>query len=100
MLHLGRRSTGVVAFGSVVEEFADTDAALGLHALHVLVDQLLDDERIFHVFQLEMRRTLIRGMDDDRAHAEDALAKRDMDADVAHTVEQHLFHLHVQHPGL
>ena len=97
MLFMG---AGIGRCGTVIEKFAYPDVARDLHYLDVLVNQLLDDQRLFDIDQIDMGRALVRGMDDDRAHAEDALAKRDMDADVAHTVEQHLFHLHVQHPGL
>ena len=82
-----------------------TYRALAGHDLNYLamsgvMDQLLDDERIFHVLQLEMRCALVRGMDDDRADAEDALEQPHAHGNIRHAVQQRLFYFHADKPCL
>ena len=48
MIHMGAR---VGCGGTVVEKFADADVARDLHLLDVLVNELLDDKRLFDVHE-------------------------------------------------
>ena len=86
--------------GTVIEKFASPDVARDLHCLDVLVNQLLDDQRLFDIDQIDMGRALVRGMDDDRADAEDALEQPHAHGNIRHAVQQRLFYFHADKPCL
>ena len=56
MLHMGAR---VGRGGAVIKKFADADIARDLHLLDVLVDELLDDKRLFDIYERNVRRALV-----------------------------------------
>ena len=62
------------------------------------MDHLLDLSGIFDVFDFQDRRGLVGALQQDAAHAEDALAQGDLHADIAHAVKQDLLKLHVEQP--
>lgn len=45
---------GIGRCGTVIEKFAYPDVARDLHYLDVLVNQLLDDKRLFDIDQIDM----------------------------------------------
>ena len=83
MLHMGAR---VGRGGAVVEKFADADVARDLHLLDVLVDELLDDKRLFDIYERDVRRALVGRVDDDRADAVDALEQAHARGDIRYAV--------------
>ena len=72
------------------------DPALQLHFLHLLVDQLLDKERVLHVFQHQRGRGSVGGQHCDRSHAEQALPQIASGIDVPHPVKKDFIVLDVQ----
>ena len=81
MLHMGAR---VGCGGTVVEKFADADVARDLHLLDVLVNELLDDKRLFDVHERNVGRALVGRVDDDRADTEDTLEQAYARRDIRH----------------
>ena len=75
---------------------ADAHAALDLHFLDVLMDELLDLVRLADVLERQLRDTLIRRDHRHRADAENALPQRHRNAQIAHTVQNDLVMLDIQ----